>query len=205
MRSSLFAPFRSARPTPPAWPQAQTWLAPCGTELTLRPVRPADAPMLGELLDEGLSRASRYSRFHGAVGRLSSARLAWLADADFDRHAAFIVTRPHVDGETAVAEGRWFRQGDLAGAEFALSVADPWQRQGIGRELLGALVQAGRARGLSQLVGDVLQGNQAMHALARSQRFSCADHPEQSGVLRAELPLTRATGPRLFSLSAWVH
>lgn len=43
----------------------------CSNELTLRPVRPNGAALLGELIDGGLSWAARYYRVHGAKGRLS--------------------------------------------------------------------------------------------------------------------------------------
>jgi acetyltransferase len=222
MHTRLFGLFgltnaftRSARALPGGVSKAApsrrtvTWTTACGTELTLRPVRPEDAALLGELFEDGLSRAARYSRFHGAVGRLSASRLAWMADADFQRHAAFIVTRWEDGLEHAVAEGRWVRTAVTPGAEFALAVADAWQGRGIGRQLLAALVQAGREQGLPCLLGDVLPGNQAMQSLARSQRFGCATHPEDAALMRAELSLApqRPTAFASFTTAAtaWLH
>ena len=151
MRNRLFGLFgltRAPAPSASSWPAqlqpleySTTWTSACGTQLKLRAVRPDDAALLGELFDDGLSRAARYSRFHGAVGRLSAARLAWMADADFKHHVAFIVTRCEDGLEHAVAAGRWVRTAVAPGAEFALSVADAWQGCGIGRRLLSALVQ----------------------------------------------------------------
>lgn len=206
---TAFTSSNRAWPAKPcASPQCTTWTAACGTELNLRPVRPSDAALLGELFEDGLSRAARYSRFHGAMGRLSAARLAWMADADFIRHAAFIVTRFEDGLEHAVAEGRWVCTAVTPGAEFALAVADAWQGQGLGKRLLAALVLAGRARGLSVLKGDVMPGNLAMQAVARSQHFGCAEHPEEAGLMRAALTLsapgTTRTRAERFA-AAWLH
>lgn len=189
-----FAPFARAtraRPTQPtAHPRHSRWTSACRTPLTLRPVRADDAALLGELFEQQLSRAARYSRFHGAVGRLSAARLAWMAGADFKHHVAFIVTRCKDGQEQAVAEGRWVRTAVNTNAEFALSVADAWQGCGIGQRLLAALVQTGREQGLRCLMGDVLPGNQAMQSLARGQGFECGAHPDDPGLMRAELRLS---------------
>lgn len=188
------APFPAAtraRPGPlAADPRHSRWASACGTQLTLRPVRTDDAPLLGELFEQQLSRAARHSRFHGAVGRLSAARLAWMAGADFKHHVAFIVTRWEDGLEHAIAEGRWVRTAVNPGAEFALSVADAWQGCGIGQRLLAALVQTAREQGLRCLTGDVLEGNQAMQSLARGQGFECGPHPDEPDLMRAELRLS---------------
>ncbi len=178
---------------PPAHQRHTRWTSARGTPLTLRPVRSDDAALLGEFFEQQLSRAARYSRFHGAVGRLSAARLAWMAGADFKHHAAFIVTRWEDGLEHAVAEGRWVRTAVNSSAEFAMSVADAWQGCGIGQRLLTALVQTGREQGLPCLMGDVLPGNQAMQSLARAQGFECGAHPHEPGLMRAELRLSVPT------------
>jgi acetyltransferase len=205
-RPVVARPLAAAVPAQtPACQRSVRWTTACGTELTLRPVHPEDAALLGELFEEGLSRDARYSRFHGAVGRLSATRLAWMADADFQRHAAFVVTR-HVDGlEHAVAEGRWVRTAVNPGAEFALCVADAWQGRGIGRQLLRALVRAGQEQGLPCLQGDVMPSNGAMQAVARSLGFDCAPHPEETSLVRAERSLVTARKPAGFFNASWLH
>jgi GNAT superfamily N-acetyltransferase len=54
--------------------------------------------------------------------------------------------------------------------EFAISVADSWQRQGLGRALLSALQS--RAVSLGHfLFGETLKTNEAMQGLARRSGF----------------------------------
>ncbi|MDH4393784.1 MAG: GNAT family N-acetyltransferase [Aquabacterium sp.] len=164
-------------------------------------MRPQDASLLGELFEHGLSPAARRQRFHAAVRCLSPVQLAWLANADFRCHAAFIVTRQAGGLEHAVAEGCWVRSGGTADAEFAMSVADAWQHQGIGQHLLHTLVCTARAQGIGSLQGDVLAGNLAMQALAGSQQFDCKPHPDDDHLLRATLALA----PQPVLSAAWFH
>lgn len=206
---SFFARQQPAQPPPSVanlavHPLPQRWQARCGTPLTLRPVRHGDAGLLGQLLDEGLSQQSRYSRFHGALGRLSPARLAWLAEVDFKIHVAFVVTLVDQGQEQAVAEGRWFRTAGSSRAELALAVADRWQQQGLGGRLLRALVHAAQAAGLDELAADVMAGNRAMLALATGHQFQSTEHPDDQGLVRAAVALSASPRNRWASLP-WLH
>ena len=73
---------------------------------------------------------------------------------------------------------------DHAEAEFALVVADQWQRHGIGTALCGVLFQHARARRLARLGGFVLTENRAMLRFAAKLGFSL--------VRDADATLTRA-------------
>lgn len=174
----------------------QRWTDANGTALTLRPVQTQDAERVARLLEQGLSRDSRYRRFHGALGRLSAARLAQMTSADFNRHVCFVVSC-QVDGvEQLVAEGRYHLTPREGGAEFALAVADAWQRRGIGRRLMGALVAAARERQVDRLRGEVLINNPAMAGLMDACGFQLGAHPEDGALLQATQSLLAAAGPR---------
>lgn len=191
----------AAAVAPPATPPATTWLAPCGTLLTLQPLHPRHAPLLGAFFD-GLSPAARRQRFHAAVRGPSPERLAWLASPDFLSRGGCVVTRQvstgHADAHTnahtaeVLAEGMWVRGSTPGTAEFALCVADAWQRQGLGKRLLRSLADGARRQGLQQLHGDVLPGNPAMLALAGSLQFGWGNHPEEPGLLRVTRTLSTA-------------
>ena len=174
----------------------RNWCDASGNELTLRPVQAQDAQLLAQLLEQGLSRESRYRRFHGALGRVSAGRLAQMTEADFDRHVCFVVSC-EVDGvEQLVAEGRYHLTPREGGAEFALAVADAWQRRGIGRRLMGALVAAARERQVDRLRGEVLADNPAMAGLMEACGFLVDAHPEDEGLLQATRSLPAAARPR---------
>ena len=56
-------------------------------------------------------------------------------------------------------------------AEFALLVADEYQRRGIGTELLRRLVQIGRDEKLSRITGEILRDNSGMIRISRNLGF----------------------------------
>ena len=80
--------------------------------------------------------------------------------------------------------------------EFALTIGDAWQGQGIGRRLLQALIDEAEARGLRRMLGHVLLDNRAMLALARQQHFSIEASPDDAQTRLAILDLPAARPPR---------
>jgi RimJ/RimL family protein N-acetyltransferase len=135
---------------------------PDGTAVVVRPITPDDAAAL-VALHARLSADTIYRRYFGARPHLSP--------ADVDRFT-------RIEGRVRfalVAE----RSGDLVGvtryegrpgetsAELAVVVDDALQRQGLGRLLLGRLVDVARIAGLEVLVADVLAGNAGMIGLLR--------------------------------------
>ena len=71
---------------------------------------------------------------------------------------------------------------------MSLIVADAFQRQGLGRELLRRLIEVGRSEGLARIVAEILAANGAMIALTRDLGFVIDGEPT-SDTLHAELGL----------------
>jgi acetyltransferase len=165
---------------------SETWAADNGARYTLRPLQAQDADLLAVLLNDSLAGPSRYQRFHGTLGRLSAQRLLHLANADFVRHHAWVVTLDDAHGTQAVAEARFHVSADGLQAEFALATADRWQRQGIGTRLMRRMLAAARSHGLQRLHGEVLCHNAAMFALLRRCELACLPHPQDPGLMVAE-------------------
>ncbi len=164
----------------------ETWIAPNGARYTLRPLQAADADLLAGLLNGSLTGPSRFQRFHGTLGRLSVQRLQQLADVDFVRHHAWVVTLDDAEGTQAVAEARFYVSADGQQAEFALATADRWQRQGLATRLMQRMLDAARSHGLQRLHGEVLCHNAAMLALMHGCGWACAPHPHEQGLMVAE-------------------
>ncbi|MBA3477067.1 MAG: GNAT family N-acetyltransferase [Lautropia sp.] len=76
-------------------------------------------------------------------------------------------------------------QGPLAkGAEFAIVVADAWQRRGIGDLLLQCLRNAAIIAGVTELGGITLATNSGMIRLARRLGFEISPEPDDWTVRR---------------------
>lgn len=154
-------------PGSPPW--LQPWTAPDGTRIALRPVRPHDASALGALIG-ALAPQTRRRRFHGAINGASAGWISRMVHPDPQRELALVVEAGTPDAAQLVAEARWARC-DTDEAEFALVVDDAWQRHGIGRRALIALLASAGERGLRWMRGDVLTDNLPMLSLARHLGF----------------------------------
>jgi acetyltransferase len=75
-------------------------------------------------------------------------------------------------------------------AEFAILVADAWQRRGLGTELLTRLVQVGRAEGLDRIYAEMLGSNLGMRRASLAAGFSIGPVAGDQGLLRADLDLS---------------
>jgi len=165
-----------------------TWQPPEGPPLTLRPIRPEDAEMEQAFVKD-LSAETRYFRFMDTLRELTPQMLVRFTQIDYDREMAFVATLPGAERETEAGVARYVSNPDGESCEFALVIADGWQRKGLGRRMMQLLVAAARARGLRVMVGHVLGENRGMLSLCRALGFEIGDSAEGPMVKRAVLDL----------------
>ncbi|HEY5429970.1 MAG TPA: GNAT family N-acetyltransferase [Solirubrobacteraceae bacterium] len=129
--------------------------------ISLRPVRPVDAPAIRTFLD-AVSSDSLSLRFFGAPDLDGTAELM-ASDRYGDTFAVLALA-----GSPAqiVAHASYVRTG-ARHAEVAFLVADRWQGRGIGTILLERLVAHAGRDGVSRFVADVLPRNHRMLAMFR--------------------------------------
>ena len=85
-----------------------------------------------------------------------------------------------------VAEARYVRSADSSVAEFAVSVADQWQGQGLASRLLSTLLCRASTAGVQRMVGETLATNDKMLHLARKAGFTITHSPDARGVMLLE-------------------
>jgi GNAT superfamily N-acetyltransferase len=155
-----------------AWSRApQVVRLPGGERITLRVVRPQDAGAL-QAYFRGLSNESRYRRFLGALAEVTAKQLARLAAMDGSDDLALLAFAETGATSCLVGEAVLASEPGSARSEFALSVADAWQRRGVGAALLADLECRAGMRGARHLYGDVLRANIAMKNLARKAGYA---------------------------------
>ena len=148
--------------------------------LELRALQPGDAVRVQEFV-RGLSPRSRFERFFAPVAELSPAQLFRITSSPGLSLAA-VVGNGAIIG---LAEYVRVRHDE---AEFAVVVADDWQGQGLGEQLLKALLKhAGRA-GVERVAGVTHLDNRPMRALARKLGFGIR-RDEDPAFLRMERAL----------------
>jgi RimJ/RimL family protein N-acetyltransferase len=132
--------------------------------ISVRPVCPDDrVRMLNALAYT--SANTYYRRFHAPKHRFTERELAYLTQVDGHDHVALIATeRDRPDRLVAIA--RFVRDAHLpTEAELAITVHDPYQRHGIGRQMLTSLVDAARKHGIKCLHANIQFDNEAMIGL----------------------------------------
>lgn len=144
--------------------------------MTLRPLRPEDRDIEFAFVS-GLSPDTRHNRLLGGAKAITREYIESLVSVDYSRDMALAATAM-LDGETLIGVARYVLERNNEAAEFAIVVADSWHGRGIGRRLLGRLIEVARRRGAKRLYGDVLATNRPMLELARKLGFKLERHED---------------------------
>ena len=137
-----------------------------GHALRLRPIRPDDGERL-KAFYAAASPGDMRLRFFLSRRDVPHSELARYCQIDYDREMTFVA----IDGDAIAGEVRAVCDPDNRQAEFSVQVAGPWQKRGLGRQLMDALLRYLEQRGTAEVVGQCLQENRGMAALASEQGF----------------------------------
>jgi acetyltransferase len=159
-----------------------TWTLADGSKLTLRHIASTDAAR-EQAFVHGLSPASSYLRFHGTIKDLSKKDLKNFTEPDSRNAVALIVLFSGKTGEEEIGVARYVIDPDRANCEFAIVVADAWQKRGIGTRLMNALIKHLKVSGVKQISGSVLKSNSAMLKFIKQMGFEETDIPDDPSTL----------------------
>ncbi len=159
-----------------------------GAAVTLRPLQPGDVDIETAFV-EGLSAETRASRLLGGAVKVTRAYIERLTRVDYTRDMALAATVMLEGHETLIGVARYALDADDAACEFALVVADAWQRRGIGRRMLEKLIAIARARRVPAMYGDLLAANRGIILLVGRLGFKLTRHPAEPQLSRAVLDL----------------
>ncbi len=153
-----------------------------GVNLTIRPIRPEDATIEKSFVDN-LSKRSKYYRFLHGMRELSPELLARFTQIDYDREMALIAIVNEAGSDVEVGVARYITCVDKISCEFAVVVADAWQRHGIAFRLMKALINSARQKGLQSMVGSVLAENTTMLQFCRRLGFDSEPDPHDRSLV----------------------
>jgi acetyltransferase len=146
-----------------------------GTEVTLRPIRPTDEPLMTRF-HQTLSDRSVYMRYFCSLSlksRVAHERLVRICFVDCDREIALVVDREEraTGQHEIIGVARLITSSPKNEAELAILVSDKYQKQGLGTELLHRTIQIARDKKLRRVWGELLRDNLAMQVIARKLGF----------------------------------
>ena len=118
-----------------------------------------------------LSATTRNKRFMGARADLAVVAAECVARAGHPDHFTWLAEfrregRSTIIGETLYAYDAASRHGD-----FAISVADVFQRKGVGLKLMAAMEQHASGRGHEMIAAETARANAEMRGLAKKAGF----------------------------------
>jgi acetyltransferase len=173
----------------------------------VRHVRPTDGAAIQAFV-RGLSDESRQFRFFAPIRELAPGVLKRLTHParELDR---VLVALADGAGECRIVALAQYAVEDGETGELALVVADEWQGRGLGRFLLEELIESARDAGMTQFVGDVLRGNEAMLGLARAFGFEVRHSPHDATMFRVRRAVedarTRISGSKANRVAMVLH
>jgi GNAT superfamily N-acetyltransferase len=132
----------------------------------VRPIRRDDEDELQEAFAL-LSESARYQRFLTGTNALSDRVARYLVDIDHTNHEALVAMADGTSNIVGVA--RFIRsRSNPAEAELAITVADQWQRAGLGTALMHLLSDRARAEGIRWFTVEILADNIGIRALVQA-------------------------------------
>lgn len=184
-------PKPAIRPYPTQY--VTRWKMKDGQEVTIRPIRPEDEPLMVQF-HKGLSeRSVRLRYFHPMQldARTTHERLIRVCHADYDRELALVVERtdPNTQEREILGVGRLSREPRNDTAEFAILISDQWQNRGLGTRLLELLVHIGREEKLTEITAAMMPENIEMQRVCQKLNFALTRDTEEATV-HARLSLT---------------
>lgn len=133
-----------------------------GSVVSIRDATAADAAEVRRFMDH-LSPSSRYLRFLMAIREFPEEMLRRLTHPAED-HEVVLVASTATAGIVGITQ--YVVDENEEGCEFAIVIADAWQRQGLGSHMLQALYRVATDNGIRYGHADVLADNYAMRSLA---------------------------------------
>jgi len=157
--------------------------------IVIRPVLPQDEDLTSAFF-RSLSPRSRHDRFMMSLREPPRDLMRRFTQIDYRDHLALVAEMFANGREIVIAEARYVRKPDPTVAEFAVSVAEPWQGKGLAGLLLAKLVCRAAVLGVERMVGETLASNARMLALARKAQFTIRPSGEVRGVMLLQRELS---------------
>ncbi|MDP9045777.1 MAG: GNAT family N-acetyltransferase [Pseudomonadota bacterium] len=161
-----------------------------GDRVLIRPVQREDAELERRFI-EALSPESRRFRFFETLLTPSPALLDQLTVLDPATDVAFVAVVAEGKRERAVGVGRF--SADAAGhdCEFALTVAEEWQKKGLASHLMTRLIAVAKARGIVRMHSSDAAHNSKMRDFATHLHLSREADPDDATLVVYSVDLTK--------------
>ena len=130
-----------------------------GQEVTIRPIRPEDEPLLVKF-HETLSDRTVYGRYFQPLNlsqRVAHERLTRICFIDYAREMALVAEYKDENGiRQILGVGRLTKVHGLSEAHFSMIITDAYQHMGLGTELMRRIVEVAKAENVKHMSAEIM-------------------------------------------------
>jgi len=141
-----------------------------GTKVKLRPIKPEDEAMEGEMF-KGFSKETQQHRFFKQIGNISHEMLTRYTQIDYDREIAIIAELTKEKEKHMIGVVRLIADPLNNTAEFAVVVADSWQSNELGSKFTEYIIEIAKKRGIKKVYAKFLSDNEIMISIMKKNGF----------------------------------
>ncbi len=165
------------------------------TEVLLRPIQPEDEPMWHELL-KNCSERSIWLRFRYLFKETTHEMATRFCFVDYDRTMAIVAEVETGGKRQLVGVGRLVADPEHREAEYAVLVADAWQRRGLGTQITDYCFEICSTWGIDRVYAETTADNRPMQSILRRHNFTAKKATEREMLYEASLSGGRAASHR---------
>ena len=146
------------------------WKLADGTEVLLRPIKPEDEPMIGEMLATMSEEALR-DRFFDGIPTFNHERLVRFTNIDYEREIAVIAELTKGKKKRIIGVGRLLGYPESGPGEFTVLVHNEFHGRGLGFKLVDVIIGIAEEKGFTQIGGSISADNERMLTLIEELGF----------------------------------
>jgi len=158
-----------------------------GSEVSLRPIRPDDEPLIKDMF-YSFSEKTKYLRYHNTLKTMPHNKLQVFCNVDYDTEMALVGITGSPGHEEIIGVGRYLTDAAKMSAEMAFVVRDDYQRKGLGSYLFRRLVEIAQSEGIRRFHAEVLAENSGMLKIFHRSGLKVATTTEE-GVVGIDLEI----------------
>ncbi len=136
----------------------------------LRPIRPEDEPLWLEMF-KNFSKETIMQRFFYIIKDTAHDLRVRYCNIDYDREIAIVAELTENNQRKIAGVVRLVIDPDGRKGEFAVVLADPWQKLGLGSKMVDYIIGIAEDKNLESIYGVVMRENTRMIALVESLGF----------------------------------
>jgi acetyltransferase len=156
-----------------------SWKLRDGRTITLRPIKPEDAPLWVEMFQKFSEESKRY-RFFQNIKDTPPEVIARYCNINYDKEMAIVAELTEENQRRILGVVRLVVEPDAKTGEIAFIVADPWQGLGLGWKMVEYMIEICKDKELEAIYALILRHNDRSIKLVKEMGFSIESFDQET-------------------------